>query len=117
MSLIYEINSGRKYTAPPKPDRFSYAAPQPTTASLEEVPEEDETEETTENLNQLDIQEEEKLKEEKKSEAKMIKSHREEMIYKSKSNMKKHKEKNNYKNKIASVMFVPFTCSAPFGLI
>ena len=46
MSLIYCINSGKKYTAPPKPDRFSFSPPEPT--SLEEVKEEDEDAEQTE---------------------------------------------------------------------
>ena len=48
MGLIYQINTGKKYTKPPKPDRFSFAGDtkeESDKATLEEVTEEEENEE------------------------------------------------------------------------
>ena len=45
MSLTHQIITGKPYDKPPKPDRFTLAAPKEQTSTLEEVIEEDEEEE------------------------------------------------------------------------
>ena len=66
MSLIHQINTGKKYAKPPKPDRFTLAPPTNETSTLDEVTEEDEEaaeiEEKLEDLNIKDCDDAKKQK-------------------------------------------------------